>query len=44
MPTAPNVAGEGTWSDRDIAEGMRLTAISVKIGRGSNYIAEIRAR
>ena len=50
MPTAPSVGGEGTWSDRDIAEGRKLTAISIKI---TNYeqrttnrqpIAEIRAR
>ena len=49
MPTAPSVGGEGTWSDRDIAEGRKLTAINVKIydnGFITNirYIAKIRAR
>ena len=44
MPTAPIVSGEGTWSDRDIAEGMKLTAISVKIATNGNFIAKIRAR
>ena len=43
MPTAPSVSGEGTWGDQDIAEGRKLTAISVKIGRSAS-IAEIRAR
>ena len=43
MPTAPSVGGEGTWSDREIADGRKLTAISVKISDIS-YIAEIRAR
>ena len=33
MPTAASVGGEGTWSDRDIAEGRKLTAISVKTSR-----------
>ena len=44
MPTTPKVSGEGTWSDRDIAEGMKLTAISVKIATNGNFIAKIRAR
>ena len=44
MPTAASVGGEGTWSDRDIAEGMKLTAISVKIATNGNFIAKIRAR
>ena len=44
MPMAPSVGGEGTWSDRDIAEGRKLTAISVKIRTGGNFITEIRAR
>ena len=43
MPTTPKVGGEGTWSDRDIAVGRKLTAINVKITR-DNYIAKIRAR
>ena len=33
MSTAPTLGGEGTWSDRDIAEGRKLTAISVKTSR-----------
>ena len=44
MLTAPIVSGEGTRSDRDIAEGMKLTAISVKIATNGNFIAKIRAR
>ena len=50
MPTAASIGGEGTWSDRDIAEGRKLTAISVKFDGYSNVktngynIAEIRAR
>ena len=44
MPTAASVGGEGTWSDRDIAEKkLKLTAISVKITNGYN-IAKIRTR
>ena len=42
-PTAASAGGEGTWSDRDIAEGRKLTAINVKITR-DNYIAKIRSR
>ena len=42
MAMAPSVGGEGTWSDQDIAEGRKLTAISLKIK--DTYIAEIRAR
>ena len=44
MPTAPSVGGEGTWSDRDIAEGRKLTAISVKISTTGVTMAEIRSR
>ena len=45
MPTAPSVGGEGTWSDRDIAEGRKLTAIGVKkIQLSGRWIAKIRAR
>ena len=44
MPTAASVGGEGTWSDRDIVEGRKLTAISVKIGTNGYSITGIRAR
>ena len=45
MPTAPTLGGEGTWSDRDIAEGRKLTAIGVKkIQLSGRWIAKIRAR
>ena len=44
MPTAASVGGEGTWSDRDIAEGRKLTAISVKISNTDDDITKIRAR
>ena len=44
MPMAPNIGGDGTWSDRETAEGKKLTAISVKISHSGTTIAKIRAR
>ena len=44
MAMAPSVGGEGTWSDRETAEGKKLTAISVKIRIGGGFIVKIRTR
>ena len=41
---APSVGGEGTWTDRDIADGRKLTAISVKMSASGGHIVKIRAR
>ena len=44
MGSAPNVSSEGSWSDREMAAGSKLTGISIKKNRGGDYIVQIRAR
>ena len=44
MGSAPNVSSEGSWSDREMAAGSKLTGISIKESRAGSYIAQIRAR
>ena len=55
MGSAPNISSLGSWSDREMAAGSKLTGISIKKGYSPNTIglglarlglsiAQIRAR
>ena len=46
MASAPNdsVSSEGSWSDRKMAAGRKLTGIAIKWTLQDNYIGKIRAR
>ena len=46
MASAPNVgvSSEGSWSDREMATGSKLTGISIKESETGLSIAQIRAR
>ena len=46
MASAPNVgvSSEGSWSDREMAAGGKLTGIAIKTSASGNSIAKIRAR
>ena len=46
MASAPNVgvSSEGSWSDREMAAGGKLTGIAIKMTLQYTYIDRIRAR
>ena len=46
MASAPNdgVSSEGSWSDREMADGKKLTGIAIKKSEGGGMITRIRAR
>ena len=46
MASAPNddVSSEGSWSDREMAAGKKLTGIGIKKSYNGNWITRIRAR
>ena len=46
MASAPDVdvSSKGSWSDREMAAGRKLTGIAIKKSDGGYYINSIRAR
>ena len=44
LATSPDAASNGSWSDRTLATGRKLTGIGIKKGCHDNYIGSIRAR